>query len=416
MEPKRRDTKNELTSSDSISPVGIDVLANKSMADEHINFLHTAGLNQGVETEAWSVRGTNSQINYSTHGIYRYFGKFPAPIATKLIQEYTSPGDVVVDPACGSGTTGVEALLANRNALLFDINPLATLIAKVKTTPLPEKDLLKSISGVEERFQRSRRAETSFPEIDIDHWFLPQTVRQLSRIRASIEREENDQLRDFLMLSFASIIRRVSKATTQQGRLFLDVETAVEDVWPFFERAALRAADRINCLPRGGNVQVECRSVLDNSDQFQSSAPLVIYHPPYFNAYKYSSVNSLEMAWLEQSRKETRKGEIREFFKVGKPENADVYIEDVVLSLEVIRKYLRKGGVVAMMIGDARLKGEHVCVTAPIISKVSRTLEVKKIALRVPKYTEATWASSQRRKSGDLGVTMYDFVVLFEAI
>jgi site-specific DNA-methyltransferase (cytosine-N4-specific) len=416
MKSKIQKTDDDQESLGAAQGVGVDVSSQSKMATEHLRFLQTAGLDLGANTEAWSVRGTNTQINYSTHGIYRYFGKFPAPIASKLISDYTKVGDVVVDPACGSGTTGVEALLLNRDALLYDVNPLSTLISRVKTTPMSEEELLGSLKEASNRFRRSRRTEIELPEIDLHHWFLPETIRQLSRIRHSIEREEDARFKEYLLLSFASIVRRVSRATTQQGRLFLDVSTAIEDVWPFFERAATRAAERIGALPKKGAVRVERRSVLDLSREIRPVGPLVIYHPPYFNAYKYTSVNSLEMAWLSHSRKDTRRNEIREFFKVGKPENAEVYVEDVVRSLQVIRQYLKKDGVAAMMIGDTRLKGEYVRVTAPIISRVSSYFGLEKIILRIPRYTEASWASSQRRKSVDLGITIYDFIVLFRAV
>jgi hypothetical protein len=68
-----------------------------------------------------------------------------------------------------------------------------------------------------------------------------------------------------------------------------------------------------------------------------------------------------------------------------------------------------------MMIGDTRLKGEYVRVTAPIIAKVSPIFRLEKVVLRVPRYTEASWASSQRRKSSDLGITMFDFIVILKA-
>ena len=68
-----------------------------------------------------------------------------------------------------------------------------------------------------------------------------------------------------------------------------------------------------------------------------------------------------------------------------------------------------------MMIGDALIKSNHVEVTSKIIEKVTHIFEVEKTIVRIPKYTEATWASSQRRNSADLGVPMYDFLVIFRA-
>ena len=77
-----------------------------------------------------------------------------------------------------------------------------------------------------------------------------------------------------------------------------------------------------------------------------------------------------------------------------------------------ISKTSRKNGVVAMMIGDALLKGSHIDVTAQILDRVGSIYSVEKVVLRIPKYTEATWASSQRRSSANLGITMHDFVVI----
>ena len=395
--------------------IGVQVLKGKQISVEHSTFLKRANLSKLAPVEAWVVRGTNSQINYSTHGIYRYFGKFPAPIAAKLIDEYTSPGELVIDPACGSGTTGVEALHAGRTARLNDINPLSVLISKVKTTPLATRSLEAAVERLHSRFVESSVESFTTDEINLDHWFLPETIHQLTRLKDAISRERNRDLRDFLLMVFASIIRRVSRATTQQGRLFLDVDTAVEQIWPIFEKAAKKASTRIGLLPQLNAVEVVVQNILDNKIEEVHRANLVIYHPPYFNAYKYSSINSLEMAWLNFGRKEIRSGEIREFFKIGKPDNAAIYVDDMVRTLENIRRHVQPDGIVAMMIGDALMKGQHVDVTAQIISRIQQIYAVEKIAVRIPKYTEATWASSQRRSTAELGVTMFDYVAILRA-
>jgi site-specific DNA-methyltransferase (cytosine-N4-specific) len=395
--------------------IGVQVFGQKEMSPDQIGFLKKANLSKLGTLEAWVVKGTNTQINYATHGVYRYFGKFPAPIAAKLIQDYSRPGDAIVDPACGSGTTGVEALLAGRTAHLFDINPLSVLVSKVKSTPIDEDVILSSIERLKARFKKSNVSAFETDEIDLNHWFLSETIVELSNLKDAILGERRKEVRDILLMVFASIIRRVSKATTQQGRLFLDIETAITEVWPIFEKSALKTANRIGGLLPGENVQVACQSLLDDSVNVVQKVPLVIYHPPYFNAYKYTSINSLEMAWLDFPRKVTRKGEIREFFKVGKTENAPTYVDDMVRTLVNARRHIKERGVVAMMIGDALMKGEHVDVTSQIISKVLDSYEVEKIVLRIPKYTEATWATSQRRDSKNLGITMYDFIIILRA-
>src|SRR5437868_4039724 len=71
------------------------------------------------------------------HGIHPYPAKFIPQIPRALIELY-HPGDnsPVLDPFCGSGTTLVEACAAKIPSVGIDLNPLATLVAKVKTTPM----------------------------------------------------------------------------------------------------------------------------------------------------------------------------------------------------------------------------------------------------------------------------------------
>ena len=56
---------------------------------------------------------------------------------------FTRPGEIVLDPFMGGGTTLVEACSLGRKAVGTDISSLATFTAKVKTTPLSENDFKK---------------------------------------------------------------------------------------------------------------------------------------------------------------------------------------------------------------------------------------------------------------------------------
>jgi SAM-dependent methyltransferase len=71
-----------------------------------------------VSTTVWSfpVRGS-----WATHrGDYR--GNWAPQIPRALILKYTEPGDTVLDPMAGSGTTCIEAVLLGRNCIAVDIN------------------------------------------------------------------------------------------------------------------------------------------------------------------------------------------------------------------------------------------------------------------------------------------------------
>lgn len=76
--------------------------------------------------------GKNSYV-YDAH---TYHTKVPPQGIRPLIEFYTEPNDIVLDPFCGSGMTGVAALECGRNVILGDLSPAATFIAYNFQTPL----------------------------------------------------------------------------------------------------------------------------------------------------------------------------------------------------------------------------------------------------------------------------------------
>jgi len=77
-----------------------------------------------VSTTVWSFPERGS---WATHrGDYR--GNWAPQIPRALILKYTNPGETVLDPMVGSGTTCIEALLLNRNCIAVDINYNAVIL------------------------------------------------------------------------------------------------------------------------------------------------------------------------------------------------------------------------------------------------------------------------------------------------
>jgi DNA modification methylase len=79
--------------------------------------------------QEYTVWSFPSRGHWATHrGNYR--GNWSPYVPRNLILKYTGPGDVVLDPFCGSGTTLVEAKLLERNAVGVDINPDAIMVSR----------------------------------------------------------------------------------------------------------------------------------------------------------------------------------------------------------------------------------------------------------------------------------------------
>ena len=76
----------------------------------------------------------------SLFNLHSYFSKKPHDAIRQYIRHYTSPGDLVLDPFCGSGGTILSALMEGRKAIAIDRSPAATFITKNYCTPWsPEK-------------------------------------------------------------------------------------------------------------------------------------------------------------------------------------------------------------------------------------------------------------------------------------
>lgn len=397
--------------------VGIEIRSQGELIDREIALIEKSGLDQLAPVETWTALGTNQQLAYATHGIFRYFGKFPPPIATYMISQYTKEKDLVIDPMCGSGTTALEAGILKRRCAVNDVNPLSVLISKVKTTKIDKSLLEEKLEYLKANYRPMSFEEYAFVPValkDPDHWFLKETSDSLRGIKYLIEQETDTNLKNFLKVIFAATIRRVSRATTQQGRLFLDVATALEDAFSTFEKRYEIGMKGLAELPEISDIEYYNVDLKDLSTiDYEGKAKLVILHPPYFNSYKYSSVNSLEMGWLGYDRNQCNKKEVKEFFKVGKPENYERYVKDMSLALSNALNMLVPGGVLGLMIGDTIMKGEYIQVTRSLMDKLdSDKYEISKVVMRVPKYTEATWVASQRRDSNNIGITLSDYIVL----
>ncbi len=84
---------------------------------------------------------TQEPVSGFTHNFYRYPARFSPRFAAAAIECFSEPGDIVLDPYMGGGTTVVEALAAGRRAVGNDLNSLGVFVTRVKTTPLRDPEI-----------------------------------------------------------------------------------------------------------------------------------------------------------------------------------------------------------------------------------------------------------------------------------
>ncbi len=87
--------------------------------------------------------------NLTSYRAHSYHTKVPPEAIIPFIRAFTHPGDTVFDPFCGSGMTGVAALMEGRNAILSDLSPAAVHISRNYTSPCDPEAFLSALARVE---------------------------------------------------------------------------------------------------------------------------------------------------------------------------------------------------------------------------------------------------------------------------
>jgi len=97
------------------------------------------------------VVGRKGSVFYRAHS---YHTKVPPEGIIPLIQHYTDPGDMVLDPFCGSGMTGVATILSGRVGILSDLSPAAVEIACGHTMPISPDDYRRAAQSLMARLSK----------------------------------------------------------------------------------------------------------------------------------------------------------------------------------------------------------------------------------------------------------------------
>ena len=162
--------------------------------------------------DRWTFRNANTK-EY-THGYHAYPAMMIPQVARALMEEYSPNGEfkTILDPYMGSGTTLVEASIKGVDSIGTDLNPLARMMSKVKTTHYNE-DLIRAqfteISFHLSFYDASKVLNRNFDRVsNYTYWYSEDTLLKLSYLQQLIEEYANNN--DFFKLILAEIVRDIS--------------------------------------------------------------------------------------------------------------------------------------------------------------------------------------------------------------
>lgn len=264
-----------------------------------------------------------------THLIHSYPAKLLMHIPYIFLNNniLSKKGDLVLDPFCGSGTVLLESIIAGRNAVGSDSNPLARLISTVKTQRYNSDKLYSRLNNIVNNLNNI--VELSKPRVpNIDYWFLPDTQRQLQVLLTSINAMEDGIYKDFFLVCFSNCVKKVSLADQKVSvpvklnsnrypanhPLHKKTKEHLEDLKKIkvidkFKEIAENNIGRIislgNSLLQENNASIISNDARKLTKSLKSdtlleneSVDLIISSPPYAGAQKYIRASGLSLGWL----------------------------------------------------------------------------------------------------------------------
>lgn len=253
----------------------------------------------------------NAGLTAYTHKFHRYPGKFIPHIPRWAMGRFiTKPkSQLLLDPFCGSGTTLVEASLRGVRSYGIDIDPIARLVSRVKSTPIDSGTIDRTVTRVLRSISRRTRGGFA-PKVEtLSHWFNQAAIHDLGLIRNVIDEYEGErQIYEFLLVCYAAIIRRASNADNQTQKTYVSHThpKVPEPAKQLFQATLLDYAERLKefsaqCRTRRAKVLDVVDARTFGSDWAKARLPLVdlvLTSPPYLNSVDYVYNQMAEYFWL----------------------------------------------------------------------------------------------------------------------
>lgn len=319
----------------------------------------------------------------SLANIHPYPARFINEIPKHLIEEIGCPnGSIILDPFCGSGTTLVEAQRHGLDSVGIDLNPIACLISKVKTQPLPSS-FISSVKKTADAAMELYEGSISIPEIpNIDHWFEREIQKALSTILFVIQNQENSTVQDALRLALSSIIVRVSNQESDTRYAAISKDVTSSDVFKNF----VLAGNKIAQVKAGEHTKNEVNILLQDvltvkPDQIGDNVGLVITSPPYPNAYEYWLYHKYRMWWLGYDPIEVRTYEIgaRPHYQKKNGQTEKDFYRQMDSVFDILTSCLVLDGHICFVVGRSIISG-RVINNSELIQDIGEKHDLKLVA------------------------------------
>lgn len=253
-----------------------------------------------------------------THTLHPYPARLLRQVPRFFLNcdQLVQPGDLIMDPFCGSGTVLVEAMARGLEAWGIDSNPFARLLTQVKTTPISTHFAIEALDRTIQE-AKSTRARPPSDVVNVNRWYSPAAQSALQRFGAAIAVANPDvRIRHALLITHSLAADKLSLRDRRIPVPVLDRRDAARrqtettgQAWAAISAAGRHVADRVGKLPSNTSLPLatggDVRSLRLLHAKAELKHPrLAITSPPYGAAQKYIRSTSLSLGWLKLARPE----------------------------------------------------------------------------------------------------------------
>ena len=296
------------------------------------------------------------------HSIHPYPAKFPASVPHQLLKKLSKPGDTILDPFCGSGTTLAEGLQFDCNVIGNDINFIALLISTVKTTKFTENDFSicqKLLKQIEIDYTNKKEILNRTDFKGIEHWFQKNVTYELDLIKQVIFGLESSNAKKLLKLVFSAIVLDVSNQ--ESDTRYAAIEKNIPDGFTIelFTKKFMQTKPKVEFYNYKNNLSINIlnEDARELSSLNDNSIDTIITSPPYANTYDYYLYHKQRMNWLDfnfNTSKDMEIGSRNEYSSKKRP--IENWINDIKSFVTTMKRVTKKDGFICIVIGDSVVK------------------------------------------------------------
>lgn len=306
---------------------------------------------------------------HAWHPMCSYLGTFPPSLTRAMISLLSEPGDRVMDPFSGRGTTLLEARLSGRHALASDLNPMAIALSLAKNADVSLEQALAEIETLKNAYDRLiYLPEAHVQPDDILLIYSPETLAQLCYLRRKLVNATTD-VRAFLLGALLGVMHGAERQDGSSAyasismpntfsmspnyvRRFVETKQLNRIGRDVFEILAAKV-ERLFKEPspkghKGVVIPCDAKKLSESPDfiEYLGTVKLVVTSPPYLDVVNYAKQNWIRN-WLLQKA---------EYYglEAGLDDNLTLgaWIDFVEMTIEELKKFLTSDGVIVLVIGD----------------------------------------------------------------